>query len=275
MSVIEQRVLILCKTYPSPSEKYVETSCVAGVLTDGSLIRLFPVPFRLIKADKQFKKWQWVTAKIEKAKSDHRPESFQIKVDTLNCDQDPLPTNGDWLQRRQAIANTPIFGAFSDVLEANETDDRSLALLRPSRIIGLDIEPVSNAEWTEDEITKLIQQQRQGQLFEEEDKADLLTLRKLPYSFYYRYECQGEGGVVESHRHKISDWEAGALYWNCERRYGIGWEAKFRQRMMDYMSGRELIFLMGNIHRFRNQWLIVSLLYPPRVQTGLQGDLFG
>src|SRR2546430_9668129 len=34
------RILILCKTYPSPSAKHAETSCVAGVEEDGKLIRL-------------------------------------------------------------------------------------------------------------------------------------------------------------------------------------------------------------------------------------------
>jgi hypothetical protein len=51
----ERRVLILCKTYPSPSAKYAETSCVAGMDEQGNLIRLYPVPFRLIGDDKQFK----------------------------------------------------------------------------------------------------------------------------------------------------------------------------------------------------------------------------
>ena len=29
------RILILCKTYPSPSAKYAETSCVAGMDEEG------------------------------------------------------------------------------------------------------------------------------------------------------------------------------------------------------------------------------------------------
>lgn len=60
------RILILCKTYPSPSAKYTETSCVAGMDEDGNLIRLYPVPFRLITEDQQFAKWQWIEALIEK-----------------------------------------------------------------------------------------------------------------------------------------------------------------------------------------------------------------
>ena len=60
------RILILCKTYPSPSGKHVETSCVAGMEEGGQLIRLFPIPFRLIDDQKQFRKWQWVNCGLAK-----------------------------------------------------------------------------------------------------------------------------------------------------------------------------------------------------------------
>ncbi|MEH3128283.1 hypothetical protein [Agrobacterium cavarae] len=83
MPVIDARILILCKTYPSPSGKYAETTCVAGMDENSYLVRLFPVPFRLIAEEQQFKKWQWVKAKVEKAKKDHRAESFTIKTDTI------------------------------------------------------------------------------------------------------------------------------------------------------------------------------------------------
>src|SRR3546814_9298790 len=62
----------LCKTYPSPSGKHSETSCVAGMTEEGSLIRLFPVPFRAIRDEQKFKKWQWISAQIYKAKEDRR-----------------------------------------------------------------------------------------------------------------------------------------------------------------------------------------------------------
>ena len=273
MAILDQRILILCKTYPSPSGKYVETSCVAGVRPNGELIRLFPVPFRLIKTDQQFKKWQWITAKIEKAKADHRPESFQIKVDTVQCDPGPLSTKNQWLERREAIAETRQFSSFSHILQANNENGTSLALLRPDRIVDLIVEPVAHTEWTEGEIAQLMQQQSQGSLFEEQDNAELRTLKKLPHSFYYRYECKTDNGSTEEYRHKISDWEAGALYWNCVRSYGSNWEEKFRAKMLEEMTERDMIFLMGNIHRFQKQWLIVSLLYPPRINY-VQKDLF-
>src|ERR1700733_10763067 len=100
MASRQARILILCKTYPSPSGKHVETSCVAGMEEDGSLIRLYPVPFRLDDDKKQFKKWQWIKVRVEKAKNDKRPESRKTFVDTIVCEGEPLTTKNDWAARR-------------------------------------------------------------------------------------------------------------------------------------------------------------------------------
>jgi hypothetical protein len=92
MATDHKRILILCKTYPSPSVRYVETSCVAGMAEDGRLVRLFPVPFRLVEDDQQFKKWQWVRARVRRAQDDARPESHRISVDTIELEGEPLST---------------------------------------------------------------------------------------------------------------------------------------------------------------------------------------
>jgi hypothetical protein len=85
----------------------------------------------------------------------------------------------------------------------------------------------------------------------------------LPFSFHYRYTCQ-DGAATRTYRHKIADWEAGALYWNCRSSHCDAWEAPFRQKIDTVLPAADLMFLMGTIHRFPDQWLIVSLLYPPK-----------
>lgn len=55
-----ERILILAKTYPSPSAQHVETSCVAGINEQGAMRRLYPLPFRLIEEGQKLKKWQWI-----------------------------------------------------------------------------------------------------------------------------------------------------------------------------------------------------------------------
>jgi len=273
------RVLILCKTYPSPSGKHVETSCVAGVEQGGRLIRLFPVPFRLVDDEKQFKKWQWVKLRIEKAKNDHRPESHKVFVDTIHCEGEPLPTGNAWQARRTELSNLAVFADFSEVEAARLAHGSTLALLRPARIIALDITAAKVPDWTQEEKEKLVQDLRQEGLFDDADAKKIKTLRKVPFDFHYRYECVVDGNPV-TYRHKIADWEAGALYWTCRQRYGETWERPFRQKLEHALPAADLIFLMGTIHRFPDQWLIVSLIYPPRdkpkpqPEAPRQGSLF-
>jgi hypothetical protein len=263
MATRNTRILILCKTYPSPSGKHIETSCVAGMEDGGQLIRLFPVPFRLVSDDKQFKKWQWIEARITKAANDHRPESHRLFVDTISCKGSPLSTKRNWEARRTALAPLSIREDFAALEEERGRSGRTLGLLRPQRIIGLDITPADQADWTEEERQKLVQHERQGGLFQDADAKRIATLRKVPFDFHFRYLCV-HGSETREYRHKIADWEVGALYWNCRRRYGRSWEKEFRAKLEKDLPAADLIFLMGTIHRFPNQWLIVSLIYPPK-----------
>jgi hypothetical protein len=271
MASFETDILILCKTYPSPSGKHIETSCVAGMSPDGSLIRLFPVPFRLIDGAQQFKKWQWVNARIERAPADRRTESHKLFVDTVKFIGEPLSTARQWDARRGPIGKLRIFDDF-EALEADRVSTgTTLGILRPSGIRSLEITRVANPDWSDDEKAKLLQSQRQGGLFDDTDAKAITTLKKLPFDFHYRYVCTA-GSATKEYRHKIVDWEAGALYWNCHYGHGVGWEAPFRAKMETQLPSADLMFLMGTIHRFPDQWLIVSLIYPPKRPNELRPE---
>jgi hypothetical protein len=259
------RVLILCKTYPSPSSKYAETSCVAGMTEDGKFIRLYPVPFRLVADEQQFKKWQWITARLEKARDDHRPESHRVFVDTIECDPEPLPAGKlGWPQRAELLAKLPVFSDFAELEKVREAGGGTLALLRPARITGLDIKKTENAEWTDKEKENLLGLQNQSELFDAtEEGKQIRLLQKLPFDFHYRYECEINGATF-SYRHKLVDWEIGSLYRNVKRQHGDNWEAPFRAKLEQELPSKDLMFLMGTIHRFPGQWLLVSVIYPPK-----------
>lgn len=258
-----ERILILAKTYPSPSAQFVETSCVAGITQNGAMRRLFPVPFRMIEDGQQFKKWQWIDVRVEKANKDHRPESHKLYVDTIQCG-DVVDTKKAWSGRWEWLDKLPSFDSFDAMDSARVADRLSLALLRPKRLLGLDIAKARNADWTDEEREKLLQEQMQGNLFSEvEERKQLKQLRKVPFDFYYRYACDTPDGEIE-HKHKIVDWEACMLFWNCRQSHGAGWEQPFRAKLERDLGSKELMFLMGNQHRFQEQWLIVSLIYPPK-----------
>jgi len=230
----------------------------------------------MIEEGQQFKKWQWIDVRVEKAPRDHRPESHKLYVDTLSCG-DTISTNRGWAGRWEWLEKLPTFDS-PEALDASRLADKvSIALLRPKQVIGLEISKARNAEWTEEEREKLTREQMQGDLFPEaEARRQVRELRKVPYDFYYRYVCDTPEGEKE-HRHKIVDWEAGALFWNCRKSHGpTAWETPFREKLEQQLVAKDLMFLMGNQHRFQDQWLIVSLIYPPRRSPDelLQGGLF-
>jgi hypothetical protein len=271
----EERILILAKTYPSPSVKHVETSCVAGINEHGHMRRLYPVPFRLIEEERRFKKWQWITVRIEKAAQDHRPESHKLYVDTLSCGN-VMDSRRDWALRRQWLDQVPFFTDFGALQSAYNERMLSLGLVRPRAVIGLEIRKARNPDWTAEERDKLMRYELQGQLFSKtEMQKQAAKLRKVPFDFYYRSVCETPEGEKE-YLHKIVDWEAGALFWNCKRSYHDDWEKPFREKLEVQMRNREMMFLMGNQHRFQDQWLIVSLIYPPMrtPHAGGQHSLF-
>jgi hypothetical protein len=271
--VRKEKILILAKTYPSPSAQYVETSCVAGVNSNGEMRRLFPVPFRMIEHGQQFSKWQWIDVRVEKANKDHRPESHRLYVDTISCGE-RIETKGDWSARRAWLDKVPSFDTYQEMDACRLATGQSLGLLRPTNV-RLEIRAARSRDWSSEELAKLMPPE-QGNLFDEaEARAQIKVLQKIPYDFYYVYTARGTGGDVE-HCHKIVDWEAGALYLKCRTSHGPNWERPFRAMMEETLIGKDLMFLMGNQHRFPAQWLLISLIYPPKrtIAQPLQASLF-
>ncbi len=270
-----EHILILAKTYPSPSAQYVETSCIAGISQEGSMRRLYPVPFRMIEKDQKFKKWQWIDVRVEKANKDHRPESHKLYIDTITCGK-VIDSKKEWSARWEWLDKIPAFDNFDAIDAGRLNDGLSIALMHPKKLLGLEITKARNQDWTEEEKDKLMREQMQGDLFSEaESKRQVKELRKVPFDFYYRYLCDTPEGEKE-HRHKIVDWEAGALFWNCRRDHGVDWEEPFRAKLEGQLGDKDLMFLMGNQHRFQDQWLIISLIYPPKRKPVevRQGSLF-
>ncbi|HZF16577.1 MAG TPA: hypothetical protein VE046_11595 [Steroidobacteraceae bacterium] len=233
---------------------------MAGMEEAGNLLRLYPVPFRLMSDTAQFKKWQWIEVDIEKARNDHRTESHRIRVDNIKCIGEPLTTKNKWGARREWLNRLPCFDSFAALDAARLEAGTTLGLLRPSAILGLDIAEARHPDWTEDERAKLLQAQSQGDLFDDQERRSISTLQKILFDFHYRYR-----DLEGPQRHKIVDWEAGALYRHVSRDHGANWEKPFRDKIERELPAKDLMFLMGTIHRFPDQWLIVSLIYPPKL----------
>ena len=253
-----EEILILTKTYPAPSTKYRETTCVAGLNRDGKLRRIFPVPYRFLTAESKFKRWEWVRARVSQTNKDQRPESRRIDIDTIQLLGERVGTESGWFERRQLI-EVHLVEDFYHLEERRKRTGESLGIIRPKMITELIITAAKEPDWTPEDQTKLIQ----DGLFDTEEMKNRCTMRKVPYDFHYQY-ITGE----HVQKHKITDWEAGMLYWNCTRDHGKDWEKPFRQKFETEFAKKDLYFLMGTVHRFPDHWLIVGVIYPPKQPAG-------
>src|ERR1700754_4650980 len=79
-----QKILITVTTYPLPSRSYDELVCTAGILEDGTWIRIFPIPLSFLfdlKNSGKVKsvKYTWIELELIKRTDDFRPESHSPK----------------------------------------------------------------------------------------------------------------------------------------------------------------------------------------------------
>jgi hypothetical protein len=252
---IPARVLITAKTYPAPAKQGVEVSCTGGITDEGHWIRLFPVPFRFLEQEKQFKKYQWVRVLIGKAPKDRRPESFKLNVDSIVIEPGVLSTADSWLARKQVVM--PLESPSLCWLQAHRDacGSPTLGFFKPKEISRLTISS-DTRRWSPAEIAPLGQYPLFG-------KSPEKMLEKIPYQFKYEFTCDDPG--CRGHEMSCLDWEIRQSYRKWSRQYGPEWEEKFRQKYEIGMIERcDTHFFVGTLHQFPGTWVIVGLFYPPK-----------
>lgn len=88
-----KKIYIVVKTYPTISKEYSELVCTAGILEDGSWIRLYPVPFRRLDDYQKYPKYTWIEVEVERNTKDFRPESYRPTLTTISVVEGPQKKN--------------------------------------------------------------------------------------------------------------------------------------------------------------------------------------
>lgn len=256
----QKRVLITVKTYPTPASKGAEVSCTAGITDDRKWIRLFPIPFRFMGGDKQFKKYQWIEISAKKS-SDPRKESFEVDIDTLKIIGDPLPSNDNWKARKEIVL--PLQAPSLCHLQRTWKQTRdTLGVFKPKSIHKFIIEP-DDPDWTPEEREKLLQ-------YSMYDRYPFRPIEKIPYKFSYRFTCADPS--CRGHKLMCVDWELGQSYRAWKRKYKDKWEQAVMSRYeTDMILGCDTYFFVGTVHGHPKAWIIVGLFYPPAVGKTQRG----
>jgi len=160
--VERKRVYIIVKTYPTISKKYAELVCTAGVLEDGSWIRLYPIPFRKLDIEQKYKKYSWITIDVERNTSDFRPETYRpCDLDSIQIEEEPKSRETPWSFRRSIVfKNKSVYTNLSELIAAAKSDGTSLAIFKPSKILDFLCEPTER-EWDPNKLALLEAESRQ------------------------------------------------------------------------------------------------------------------
>ncbi len=267
---MKTRVLILVKTYPVLSKAYQELVCTAGVREDGSWIRLYPVPYRKLKQDQQYKKYQWIEIDAVRNTDDPRPESFRpVKLpvemkllETIEAD------GGSWKARREQVLKNVYTNLSKLIAEAKNPEIvTSLAVFKPRKIKEFFIEK-EGAEWNQSTLDAL----KQENMFESNE--EFAVVEKIPYKFSYRFiDDENKESTL-----MIEDWEIGELYRNCLKR-NDGDEQKAcedvrKKYFDDFVLTKDVYLFLGTTKAFHfrspNPFIIIGVFYPKFIsQYGL------
>jgi len=269
----KQKILIAVKTYPSISLKYEELVCTAGFTEKGEWIRLYPIPFRKLEYESQYRKYDWIEIDIVKNTSDFRPESFKpVNIDIPIVKLSHLDTDNNWAERKKIVLQkvyTDLDLLIKDAKDPNNLT--SLAVFKPDKIIDFVIEE-DEREWSKEKLLLL----KQGNLFKD-IKLDDEIVRKLPYKFSYKF--QDKNGKVSKLMNE--DWELGALYWKQLKKYEgneyLACQDVKKKYLDDFAKTKDLYLYLGttklNHYRAPNPFIIIGT-FTPKIELQKQFNLF-
>lgn len=274
----KKRIYIVVKTYPTISKEYSELVCTAGVLEDGSWIRLYPVPFRKLDFDQQYPKYTWVEVEVERNTKDFRPESYRPALNTITVGE--KPKKADWEERRGLVfKNKKVYTNLQELIDKAKSDHTSLAIFKPTKIHDFVAEPVDR-DWDADKLSILRGLSQQLSLLQtpEEIEAEYKVVPKVPYKFSYKFEDD----IGRQSTLMIEDWETGMLYFHCLER-ADGNEsvatAKVREKYYnDFALTKDLHFFLGTTLEFhmvsKNPFVIIGTFHAPIPISNSQISLF-
>ena len=214
-----EKVLMVVKTYPTPSSRHGELTCTAGIrLRDNRWIRIYPYPFRLISKDYRFKKYDILEIQIQKTKGDDpRPDSYRL----FDTDSIKVVENlKGWPQRLPLIRKTAV-ASVAEFMADMLTEDKqawgpSILPVPVTSRAKLSSE-YQGAEWPEEDLKKLkrAEQRLETGLFVDQDVVKFFRqLKRPPYKFRLTFtDLTGA-----EYTFPILDWEIAQLYFNARTR---------------------------------------------------------
>ncbi len=256
------KVLITVKTAPIPSKKYDELVCTAGVLEDGTFVRLYPINFRELPFSQQYRKYQWIEVDAEKHKGrDVRKESWKPDSSTLTLGES-IDTTRDptWSARARYVMPKRAL-SMEALWEAQKSDRTSLGIFKPRKIHDLLVQALEEPDWDPSFLEAL----KQARLWDDR-KNTLQPPRKMPFKLSYQFECD-DPRCKGNHQMMIEDWEVSALYWRLVDGGARPNDAvqQVRSKFLNVLCApsRDTHFFVGTVLE-HGTWVIIGIWRPKK-----------
>ncbi|MDX3917224.1 hypothetical protein [Olivibacter sp. SDN3] len=278
--VTRKKILITVTTYPLPSRSYDELVCTAGILEDGTWIRIYPVPFKFLSGLRKdgivtTYKFTWIELDVQRRRDDFRPESHSprnydfsdiVVKESIAIQGSTKSKNIAWNLRKQ-VCTKNLYTSIDKLIEDSRAPtNTSLATFKPHKLIRFEIEE-DDREWKKEWKDQLAQLDLFSSL--ETNHAPRKLIEKIPYKFFYKFE--DENG--KQPRLMIEDWEIGQLYFNCLKKHKSEKVAlaKVREQYWDNFIKRDIYLFLGttkewHLKRSLNPFVIIGVFYPPVIK---------
>lgn len=262
--MMTKRLYILVKAYPQPSQRYKETVCCAGITDDGKLLRLYPIPYRHLKPEQRFDRFDECEMRVWRASpEDFRPESYKVDPESIK-----IIRKGDSIPSEQKVKLWLPFVADSltNLKEQNQTTERSLGIIKPDTGSVKFSWKVAKQESSDDQSLADCAF-KQMSLFENQHVKPLVA----DYVFGYRFTS---GGIP--HDMKIHDWEIQATYYRYRKRYGDEALDMMNKEYGGNIPSNNLHLILGTMKAHPRQFIIIGLLRTVADIKSIlaQGELF-
>jgi len=234
-------LIILGRACPEPLKDGRVTVCLAGWSETLGFVRLYPT-----RRDMPGKRWDIIQVEVEKNDQDTRMESWKIagsksdweklsdKIEVISHISNPS-------ERRNVVGNL-VDISVNDV----NAKKRSLGIVKPNIVSKFFKE---NAKYGE-----LFQKGLPG--FTELD--DVKVKRDFPYEPRVKYTCPDDPNSTTEHNQQVLEW--GFYEWlrkEPDKKEQVWENAGFDK------DNTAIYFLIGNQFRYRNSFMVVSVLRFP------------
>lgn len=248
-----KKVLITVKTYPNPSMQNQETVCTAGITDQGEWLRLYPIKFRYLPYDKQYKKFQWINVDVKKNNQDFRPESYRPNSDSIMVLGD-CSTKNAWLARKEILLPL-VKSSLEEINNLYEKHKTSLGLFKPKDVLDFYWKKTED-KWSDKHELVLSQLNLFGK--------QPYPLEKIPFDFKYKFQCDDVN--CKGHDLQIIDWEVYEAYRSWRHKYDsetllIKMKEKWLNKL--WAKDRDSYFIVGSRYPYPT-FMILGVFWPPK-----------